>query len=234
MRKSFLVLSMLVLSLFSVLPLSVSADIAVTPADSIQDAIDAIEDGGTIYIGAGTYHVNLVINNPGKSFSMVAADGPGTVVLDGSASGSVIFVQDTNGHTITLDGLTITNGSAHGGGGMYDRYSTVIVTNCTFHDNEAYSYYGGGVFNYYSDASFTNCTFHNNYTYSDGGGMDSDYGVVTVTNCAFYENYAENAGGGTYNYLVDITYAGCTFYGNEAYYDGGGMYNDESSPTIMD
>src|SRR5690606_8218900 len=50
-----------------------------TSFGTIQEAIDAAADGATIYIAAGTYYENLVIEE--KSLRLVAAEGA-TVTLD--------------------------------------------------------------------------------------------------------------------------------------------------------
>src|SRR5690606_29906601 len=59
-----------------VLTVGLEAD---TSFGTIQEAIDAAADGATIYIAAGTYYENLVIE--GKSLRLVAAEGA-TVTLD--------------------------------------------------------------------------------------------------------------------------------------------------------
>ena len=156
--------------------------------------------------------------------------------------------------TATLDGFTITAGNADGsgdhddGGGMYNRYSSPIVTGCTFRGNSA-EYNGGGIENYSSSPTVMGCTFNGNSAERDGGGMHGSYSSPTVTGCIFSGNSAWRGGGmnggGT---LTKCTFSGnsadygggmygggtltnCTFSGNSAN-SGGGMYNDISGPIV--
>jgi predicted outer membrane repeat protein len=77
--------------------------------------------------------------------------GPGANVLaiDGKGSSRVFYISP--GATVTIAGLTITNGSASGsiGGGIYNDHATTTVSNCTLTGNSA-MFSGGGI---YSDGS---------------------------------------------------------------------------------
>jgi len=139
--------------------------------------------------------------------------------------------------TAILDGFTISGGNANGGsapsnqgGGMYNRYSSPTVTNCTFSGNSAS--YGGGMYNYNSWPMVTNCTFSGNSGSVYSGGMyNYSHSSPKVTNCTFYGNEA-GGGGGMYNYYRSSPIVtNCTFSGNSAE-AGGGMYNRYSSPTV--
>ncbi len=134
-----------------------------------------------------------------------------------------------------LDGFTITGGNAngvivdHGGGGMYNRYGSPTVKNCTFSGNSARN--GGGMYNSHSNPTVTGCTFSDNIANS-GGGMENYNSGPTVTNCTFTGNSADS-GGGMCNWDSSPVLTNCTFTGNTADYDGGGMYNYyESRPMI--
>ena len=104
----------------------------------------------------------------------------------------VVTGSGTNA-TAVLDGFTICGGNANGsspnlpdnkGGGMYNRYSSPTVINCTFSGNSA----GIGISGF-------------------GGGMCNDYSETTVTNCIFSGNWARGAGGGMYNMHGSPTFA---------------------------
>ena len=225
MKKQLIISILLVASLFAVLPASVSADTVTVPGDyaTIQAAIDNVSDGDVITVAAGTYTENLVIDNPGKSFTLRGA-GADVTTLDGNYSGSVIVILSTGASVVTIEGFTIRNGTGDTtnwvstcGGGIYTNYANVIVRECVFNANQAY--YGGGMFNE---------SYENNGTYTN---KDYPSYAIVVTSCLFTGNDA-SFGGGMYNYVTDsVLVTDTTFIGNHADY-GGGMYNEGSSGML--
>jgi parallel beta-helix repeat protein len=147
----------------------------------------------------------------------------------------------TGADDAVIDGFTITAGNSDGssphnrGGGMYNRYFSPTVTNCTFSNNSASG--GGGMYNDNSLPTVTDCTFSNNSAELGGGGMvNYNSSSPTVTNCTFFNNSSESfGGGGMYNYdNSSPTVTNCTFSGNSADL-GVGMRNKYySSPTVTD
>ena len=257
MKKSIFLTMVILVSFLVIAPTSLAADITVSNESELIDALDDIGNGEVIYLEPGTYYVNLVIDNPGKSFALAAADGPGTVTLDGDDNGSVISINDTGTHCITLDGLTIYNGSAEYGGGIYSSYSSLVLSackidsnyaeedgggmycygcdvmliNCQFCDNEADEDCGGGFYNEECNVTATDCSFEYNYAYYYGGGACNEYSVVTYTNCYFYENDSEDYGGGMESEYSDVTVTSCTFENNESYYGGAMDIYETSAPA---
>ena len=91
------------------------------------------------------------------------------------------------GKTVTISGLTITNGHPHGvlqrGGGIHNDQAALTVTNCTLSGNSG-DFGGGGIYNDSGAVTVTNCTLSGNSTSGyQGGGIFNDAGAVTVTNC---------------------------------------------------
>ncbi|NLC80004.1 MAG: hypothetical protein GX748_02345, partial [Lentisphaerae bacterium] len=79
----------------------------------IQDGVDAVGDGGTVDVAAGTFNENVYVD---KSLDIVGAGAAATIV-DGGAADSVFFV---NGDIdVSITGLTLQNGAAADGGGLY-------------------------------------------------------------------------------------------------------------------
>ena len=139
----------------------------------------------------------------------------------------------------TLDGFTITGGNADGqypnnelgkGGGMYNRYRSPTVVNCTFSENSA-RYSGGGMYNYLSSPILTNCTFSENSAVFGGGMYNYSLSSPKLSNCIFSGNTASNVGAGMFNLWCSSTLTNCTFSGNWAVY-GSTVFNDESSLTL--
>ena len=140
--------------------------------------------------------------------------------------------------TAIIAGFTIIGGNANtyphsSGGGMYNRYSSPEVTNCTFTGNSAYN--GGGMSNGSSNPTLTNCTFIANYADQGGGTYNGNSNPILV-NCTFIANSADYyGGGGMYNFTSNPTLTDCAFIGNatKGYFaEGGGMYNKASNPIL--
>jgi len=85
---------------------TVSSAIITVPDDypTIQEAINAANDGATIFVGAGTYFENIVVN---KTVSLVG-ENKSTTVIDGKPMEAVVSVAANN---VNLTGFTIQHGS---------------------------------------------------------------------------------------------------------------------------
>ncbi len=103
--------------------------------------------------------------------------GPGAdqLSIDGNNSSRIFLIDDNNPEkesNVTITGLTITNGNA---------------------------YNGGGIYNYSDNLTLENCTISGNSTANDGGGIYND-GVSgtsspTLTKCTIIGNTAQVACG---------------------------------------
>ena len=115
------------------------------PADySIQDAIEAAQDGDEIAVGPGMYRVALDLR--GKSLRLFSTDGPQSTVLRSTVSKPVLKVMD--GATgASLEGFTIEDGEGteqvwivgNGwmGGGVFVHQGSLTILDCVFSGNEA-------------------------------------------------------------------------------------------------
>jgi len=216
----------------------------------IQHAIDRADAGDTINVAAGIYNENITL----KDGVAVLGAGADVTTIDGGDNGTVV-TADGVGSTTRLEGFTVTQGNAPGGG-MYNNNSSPTVANCIFSANSAaygggmYNYadssptvtvcvfvtnsatYGGGIYNYHSSPTVTGCTFSGNSASKRGGGMyNYDSSAPTVANCIFSANAADDRGGGMYNNNSAPTVTSCTFWANSATC-GDGICNDHSSPTV--
>ncbi len=129
-------------------------------------------------------------------------DGSGqSVTLDGNGKVGVLSVNSPV--TFTLNALTIANGSAPFGGGLYNNSaSTVSISNSTFVNNSAPD--GGGLQNTGGTVSISNSTFTNNSAISSdyggvGGAIEISTGTVSISNSTFANNSATFDGDGLYN-----------------------------------
>ena len=94
---------------------------------TIQEAIDASENGTVINILPGTYRERLVIGN--RTIGLVG-EGDDTII-NGGGTASVIVIFCDN---VTLSSLTIRNGGevVNGKGVVINGCSNITITNCIF------------------------------------------------------------------------------------------------------
>ncbi|MBI5375345.1 MAG: right-handed parallel beta-helix repeat-containing protein [Candidatus Schekmanbacteria bacterium] len=151
------------------------------------------------------------------------------VILDGDYKNGVFDYTNTKGAALVLDGITIKNGKAEIGGGVYcysdkENYidSRVTVTNSAIYGNSATD--GGGFYCNASRVTVAGSSIFDNSA-TDGGAIYCDATRVTVTNSTIYGNTAAVSGGGIYCYVSSVTVANSTIYGNSsAEGRGGGIY----------
>ena len=134
--------------------------------------------------------------------------------IDASAF-SIFFIPD--GITVTLSGLTISNGATASGsaGGGINNHGITTVSGCVISGNSAGG--GGGISNFMGPLTITNCTISGNSA-SRGGGLDI-FGQVTITNSVITNN-AAGIGGGLYA-ETQVTVRDTTFSNNSAASGGG-------------
>jgi len=157
-------------------------------------------------------------------------DGTGyTIAIDGAGNSEILYVD--LGATLTLNDLTIENGSAgfDGGGGVYN-LGTLTINNSTLSGNLAEGD-GGGIISS-GTLTVTNSTFSGNSGF-EGGGIYNEGITLTVTNSTFYDNSATFYGGGIFNEGSALTVTNSTFSGNSVIdFLGGGIYNDAGTTTV--
>ena len=168
---------------------------------SLREAITNSNSGSDTTKGdcvAGTANDTIVFSLSGKitvastlpsPTGVLEIDGTGqTIDIDGG-SASRIFLNLTG--TLTLNDLTISNGSSTGNGGGVLSNGDLTVTDSTFTGNNAVG--GGAIFNSIGGTlNITNCTFSGNGA-TDGGAVFTSHGG-TVTSSTFSNNSAVGAG----------------------------------------
>ena len=172
---------------------------------SIQTGIDSAANNDTILVNPGSYYENIYID---KSISLISqyeltnnSEYIDSTFLDGNNMASVVFIEGNESDTldIYLSGFTIMNGAgteySYGtlGGGIYSRYTSLIVTHCKVNNNHAK--YGGGIScTHYSNTKLINTNVCNNYAESTGGGIAiASYSTIefdATNRCNIYLNFA--------------------------------------------
>ena len=107
-------------------------------AGSLRDAIGIAAAGDDIIVPAGTYGLT---SGPLQITAGVSITGAGaaTTIIDGGGIDGVfhISIPDVPTESVEISGLTITNGAATQGGGIYIRFGTVMVTDSIITRNSA-------------------------------------------------------------------------------------------------
>jgi hypothetical protein len=199
-------------------------------AGSLRQALIDAEDGGTVAFnipsppgGDSTTSVFTITLTSGQLTiaKNLTISGPGANVLTVERSAAApafrIFLVNP-GRTVTIEGLTISNGFADGpfgldkvGGGIHNHHSILTVNSCLLIGNRAaaFSSGGGGIYNngsagYNLTATLTvaNTTLSgNSATNGYGGGISNDginggSATLTVVNSTLSGNLASQSGGG--------------------------------------
>jgi hypothetical protein len=211
----------------------------VAPFCNIGDAIAVAVSGDTIHVAPSTYFENLSFWS-NVDVSVIGTAGQASTIVDGSAAGSVAVIPSAA--TVTIDGLTLRNGSAIGGGGIYT-YGTLTLLNSTVSGNVATGYDGGGGIRVGYGAGATtlvNSTVSNNTTTylfgGDGAGISAHYGAsLNLTNCTVSGNTISAGfggyGAGIFTYKTPLFINKTTISGNSTTYLGGGIMAYKSNPT---
>jgi len=221
-------------------------------AGSLRKAIDDAKDNpgtDTITFAAATDGIPIVLAGAAGEDANASGDldilnggdltiqgnGAANTIIDGGGIDRVFHVCPIGecANTITLTGVTVRNGSVSGaGGGIYNRYSTLTITNSTLISNTADC--GGGIYNLTGTTTVNASTVSANTAEKDligqGGGIYNSGGVFThgtlnIQNGSIVNaNTASGDGGGIYNGGT-LTMNGSTVSANTGALSGGGIYN---------
>ena len=192
-------------------------------------------DAVTVIAAAGTYTENDEIDTPAVA-SLTIQAVPGTVTVEGERrTHASVFTIDSS--TVTLQGLTITDGDADRGGGINNYGGTVTLNTSTVTGNT--SPRGAGIFNDGGTLTLNATTLSRNatkYEIGEGGGIYNFGGTVTLTGSAVTDNTARYTGGGVYNGGGTMTATDSTITDNTAAStpgSGGGIYQAPGATTTL-
>jgi predicted outer membrane repeat protein len=193
--------------------------------NTLQGGIDAARPADTLNVvgtchGISTISIDLTIKGVGLT---------GSATLDGDDLGTVLTITDKV--TVTINKLTITDGTANLGGGIFSS-GTVTLTDSIVRDNTANTD-GGGIFST-STLTLTRSAVRDNTaaTFSGGGISHQGEGTLTLTDSTVSENTASQDGGGIFNSTAPIRLTHSTVSGNTTNSDGGGILNGDGTVTL--
>jgi nitrous oxidase accessory protein len=122
---------------------------------SIQDAIDAVSDGDTIFVYNGMYKEHLFIVKAIKLLGESKYD----TIIDAEYIDNTIWVLSPN---VTISGFSVINSiNNRFSAGIHVRDKYIHISNCFIQDNDC-----GIRVEQTSDVSIGNCTIHNNFAHS--------------------------------------------------------------------
>jgi hypothetical protein len=214
---------------------------AFTGLDNITFNIPNTDSGYTAATEMYTITLASVLDNISDNVNITGL-GANKLTVSGNNAVGVFYID--SGKTVNIDGLTIANGKANEGGGIYNE-GTLTVTNSTITDNSAsgtgIAYtdtdgLGGGIYNdgtltvINSTISGNSADYIGNGSGGYGGGIYNE-GSLTVTNSTIAGNSAEDGGGIDNDLGGTVTLTNSTIAGNSAE-NGGGIYNYEGTLTL--
>jgi hypothetical protein len=150
--------------------------------------------GDVIEIDPGVYFEHIPLE--GKSLRFVGLGGAGTTILDGSRAlpereGSIVYAETGDTGDLTLEGLTLRNGTGVRVAWLQDQYAGGAV------------YWAGVQDAQTGSLTAVDCNFENNTTgypenlWAVGGGaiLAMHLGAVRIERCAFSNNVTNTRGG---------------------------------------
>lgn len=220
---------MLLLTLLG--PVVASADTAIVDYDGIppnfsnlQDGIDAVSDGGTVWviatISSGPEQVSLRgprnrgLDFGGKNITLMTFGGPQKFAIDCEGMDRAILLSSGIDSTCHITGFTFMNGQAgDGGGAIRCDGGSPRISDCVFRDNST-SGSGGAIMLTQGPTRISGCEFYGNTAGDVGGALHITNSDVKLTACTFSDNSA-GAGGGAWVASSALTMKLCTLANNE-------------------
>ncbi len=201
------------------------------PCATVSYAVSRAATGDTIEV-AGTIddNVNDVPTDITLTISGDEAPSDSPAVLNGGGAGTVVTVPSRS--NVTLDYLTIQNGSNAGSGGGIENNGTLTLNNSTVTGNSSTGANGGGIDNT-GTLTVSYSTISGNTANQNGGGISSEAGTITVSDTTISGNTADGDGGGIDLAAGPGQITDSTITANTAG-SGGGIDNGSGNLTVVD
>jgi hypothetical protein len=140
---------------------------------SLRQALADANDGNVIGF-AVTGTIGLTSGELLVTRSIIIS-GPGTenLAVNGNNQSRVFHIA--SGQTVTISGLTISNGHvSDSGGGIYNDHAVLILNDCTISDNSATGNLGGGIHNDGKNIGHATLQINNSLLTNNSGGIYND------------------------------------------------------------
>jgi PKD repeat protein len=196
---------------------------------TIQAAVDDDTCTG-IVVGSGAYTETVTID---RSVT-IQGQGQEQTYVKPDLYDSVFTIE--SGATVTMTNMTITNGYAFHGGGIYVDHSTLFLEYTTVANNHAFEA-GAGIYNFGGDLVIRNVLLHGNSGSGINGGAiyTKGGGSVFISDSSLIENWVSASsynGGAIYNYGSTVEIEFSDILSNTSNQRGGAIYNEWGSISI--
>jgi hypothetical protein len=212
---------------------------------TIQDAIEAADDGDIIELTDGTFtgDGNRNIDYMGKGITVRSQTGdPGTCIIDCEGSEAEphrgFVFQSGEGSESALVEVTVANAyfpsETAPGGAVLCEGSSPTISGCVFTENTAGAFGRGGVACFNSSSPrIEDCTFSANVAEDRGGGIGCRFeSSPIVDHCVFVDNLSDRGGGIYYAGECEPQIKDCVFRNNTGTSLGGGCVSWWAGGTI--
>ena len=229
-----------------------SGQIINIPADypTIQQGINAANNGDTVLVDTGTYFENIDFNGKNitlASLFLITQDTSyiSQTIIDANEDGTVVIFESGEDSTALLCGFTLQNGYTidwDEGGGIYcvgsnPRFRHLIIKN-------NYARISGGIRCENANVEIADVDLLNNESWSSsgsagmGGGIYCESSTVSIIDCQISGNIAGTRGGGIYCesstlYLENVIINNDTAWACDSPGMGGGIYVSGSDLTLI-
>ena len=177
---------------------------------SLRQALTDANDGDTIeFAVTGTIELTSGELLVDKSIT-VSGPGAENLAVNGNNQSRVFHIA--SGQTVTISGMTITNGHvSDSGGGIYNDHAVLILNDCTISDNSATGNLGGGIHNDGNNIGHATLQINNSLITKNTGGIYNDaLRAGTATLVITYSTLSNNNNGEA----INNDGWSCTFCGN--------------------
>jgi hypothetical protein len=204
----------------------------VDPAARVTTLVEAIraseESAGpnVIRLAPGcTYTLTLAHDPPDNGLPLISIpvtfEGNGATI-ERSAAAAKFRIMEVFGPDVIISDLTISNGDARFGGGIFLHDGSLTLIRSTVSGNTAGS--GGGIDNFDGQLTIIESTISGNTSTGGGGGISMASFTTTIVNSTISGNNAGEDGGGIENRMGSLRVMHSTITGNRAA-DGGGVWS---------
>ena len=161
--------------------------------------------------------------------SSLRIEGPGVDCLTFDASEYNRIFDIAPGTDVNLSGITIANGLADRGGGIFNG-GNLSIANVSFVFNSAES--GGAVYSIGDMAISDSFLGENSATKSSGGAIYAIGKELIITNTEILNNFSEKYGGGVSSNSKNLIFSNSTISSNQTNGSGGGIYIASTSGIV--
>ncbi|NQU04823.1 MAG: right-handed parallel beta-helix repeat-containing protein [Calditrichaeota bacterium] len=216
------------------------AETLLVPQDyeTIQEAINASEDGDTVLVSPGTYVENINFEGKGITVaSLILTTGDrayiDSTIIDGNEESCVVSFNNEEDSTSVLQGFTIRNGIQDFGGGIdCQRNTSPVLLDLIITENVARSGGGGIYFTRLAEPIIKRTVIIGNSGWR-GGGIGSWLPAHAYLEDVVITGNTSSFGGGLYGESNgSYTLENVLIYGNTAT-SGGGVYLFGSTENVF-